>query len=126
MKHIHPSPHKFSETDWQTLGELEVRPDYDVERAIQVWLDKTLHPLDLHADLIDRILRSAHEAVTRALHFEDGSMRFKHIHVLAFGPRSHETKGQAWGFFRIEKLEGAMGADSSNHAIEFYLYLEGQ
>lgn len=125
MKHIHPS-HKFSETDWQMLGELEVRSDHDVERAIQVWLSKTLHELDLQSDLLERILRSAYEAVIRALHSETASMRFKHIHLLAFGPLRHETKGQAWGFFRIEKLEGAIGDDSSNHAIELYLYRERQ
>jgi hypothetical protein len=125
MKPMHPS-HKFSETDWQTLGDLEVRTGSDIEGAIQAWLDKTLGPLALPSDLLDRILRSACEAATRALQLEDPGMGFRHIHLLAFSSHSGEAKRQTWGFFRLEKLEAATEADSPNHSIEFYLYLEGQ
>jgi hypothetical protein len=127
MEHINHSPHKFSGTDWQTLGELEVHSDSYVERVIQVWLNDTLQPLDLHSDLLHRILKSACEAAIRTLNFQNASMRFGHIHLLAFAPRNHDAKSQTWGFFRLEKV----GADTENedprdHSIEFYLYLDGQ
>jgi hypothetical protein len=125
MKHIQP-PHKFSRTDWQRLGELEILSDSEIERAVQAWLNKTLGPLGLHSDLLDRILRSACEAATRALQLENSSMGFWHVHLLAFSSHNGETKRQTWGFFRLEKLEAATGANSPNHAIEFYLYLERQ
>ena len=124
MKHIHSSQ-KFSETDWQTLGGLEVRSDSDIERTIQAWLNKTLGPLGLHSDLLERILRSACEAATRALQLKNDGVGFKHIHLLAFSSYNGETKRQTWGFFRLEKLEAATDVDSPNHSIEFYLYLEG-
>ena len=125
MKNIHPS-HKFSETDWQTLGDLEVRSDSDIERAVQAWLDKTLRPLALHSDLLDRILRSACEAATRALQHKDPGTGLRHVHLLAFSSHRGEAKRQTWGFFRIEKLEAVVNTYSHNHAIEFYLYPEGQ
>ena len=120
------SSHKFSETDWQTLGDLEIRSDSDMEGIISVWLDKVLRPLGLHSDLLDRILRSACEAATRALQLKDSGMSFRHVHLLAFSSDNGETKRQTWGFFRLEKLEAAADADSPNHSIELYLYLEGQ
>lgn len=125
MKRIHPS-HKFSETAWQALGDLEVRSDSDIERTVRVWLHNTLGPLGLHSDLLDRILRSACEAATRALQLRDPGLGFRHVHLLAFSSHSGEAKRQTWGFFRLEKLEAAVEADSPNHSIEFYLYLEGQ
>jgi hypothetical protein len=125
MKHIHPS-RKFSETDWQMLGDLEVRSDPDLEHTVQAWLNKTLEPLGLHADLLDRIFRSACEAATRALQLKDPDMRFNHVHLLAFASHSGETSRQTWGFFRLQKLEAAAESASPNHSIELYLYLEGQ
>lgn len=125
MKHIHPSQ-KFSETDWQTLGDLEVRSDSDIERAVQAWLDKTLKPLALHTDLLERILRSACEAATRALQHNDPDTGLRHVHLLAFSSHRGEARRQTWGFFRIEKLGDMLNMYSHNHAIEFYLYLEGQ
>lgn len=119
------SSHKFSETDWQTLGDLEIRSDSDIEGLISVWLDKILRPLGLHADLLDRILRSACEATTRALQLKDSGMSFRHVHLFAFSSYNGETKRQTWGFFRLEKLDAAAEADSPQHSIELYLYLEG-
>ncbi len=125
MEHINSSSQKLSGTDWQTLGELEVRADSDIEQAIQIWLNKILHPLNLNSDLLHRILRSAYEAATRALYLQDTGIGFQHVHLLAFSSRGYDIKGQTWGFFRLEKLQSAADAESPNHAIEFYLYLEG-
>lgn len=125
MKHIHTS-HKFSETDWQMLGDLEVRSDSDIERAVQAWLNKTLGALELPSDLLNRILRSACEAATRALQFRDTDTGLRHVHLLAFSSLKGETKRQTWGFFRLEKLDAAAEANSPDHSIELYLYLEGQ
>lgn len=119
------SSHKFSETDWQTLGDLEIRSDSDIERDVQAWLNQTLGPLELPSDLLDRILRSACEAATRALQLKDSGMSFRHVHLLVFSSYNGETKRQTWGFFRLEKLDAEAEADSLNHSIELYLYLEG-
>jgi hypothetical protein len=127
MKHTNTSPHNFPATDWQTLGELEVRAGSDVERGIQTWLTQTLKPLGLHTEMLNRILRSALEATTRALELNSVTMEFEHIHLFAFAPPSHKFSGQTWGFFRLEKLEDAAEAQSlPDHSIEFYLYIEEQ
>jgi hypothetical protein len=127
MKHPNTSPHNFPATDWQTLGELEVRAGSDVERGIQSWLTQTLKPLRLHTDMLNRILQSALEATTRALELNGVTMEFEHIHLLAFAPPGHKFSGQTWGFFRLEKLEDPAKAQSlPDHSIEFYLYSEEQ
>jgi hypothetical protein len=122
----HPS-NKFSGTDWQTLGALEVRPGSDAESAIRAWLTESLKPLDLHDDLLHRIGRSASEAARRALQFNEAVAGNQHIHLLALAPRHQRLNGQTWGFFRLEKLAGRLAHQSGPvHSIEFYLYAEVQ
>jgi hypothetical protein len=45
---------------------------------------------------------------------------FGHLHLLLYAPKQPASRGQAWGFFQIEKM-----GISTEHAIEFYLYPEG-
>lgn len=125
MKHIPPS-HKFSETDWQMLGDLEVGSDVDIEHVVQAWLNKTLGSLELPSDLLNGILRSACEATGRALQLKNSDTGPKHVQLLAFSSFRGQTTRQTWGFFRLEKLDAAAEADSPNHSIELYLYLEGE
>lgn len=127
MKQHDPSSHSFSGTDWQMLGELTVHGGTQVEREIREWLSETLEPLELHGDLLDRILRSAREAAVRALGARDPAREDVHIHVLAFAPRTRQRSGQTWGFFRLEKFEDRSANKSPpDHAIEFYLYPENR
>lgn len=117
---------KLSGVDWQMLGELELSAGSDANVAIGTWLAKILSPLSLQTDFMDRVLKSAQDAAARSIQAETMAA-FEHIHLLVFAPRENGTKGKPWGFFRIEKIKGTMTENSdSSHAIEFYLYREGQ
>ena len=59
------------------------------------------------------------EAAARAIS-SDTSKEFEHLHLLIFARLENTAQGQAWGFFRIEKL----GTAVNDHSIEFYLYRE--
>jgi hypothetical protein len=74
---------------------------------------------------LSKVLKSAHDAAVRAMQVEN-MMKFEHIHFIIFVPQERASKGQTWGFFRVEKIE-SVGQDKKppDHAIEFYLYLEG-
>jgi len=129
MKDIHSSPEPSSAANWKPLGELELHAGAKAvtDGAIQAWLAEVLAPLSLHTDLVNKILRSAREAAARALESSEKAVPYVHIHLLAFAPYSPRTRGQTWGFFRLEKLDGSEpGQSRPDHSIEFYLYLEGQ
>jgi hypothetical protein len=110
---------------WQILGEFELPAGASVEGALHAWLQEILHPLDLQAELLDKILASAQAAVARVVRTEI-IPRFEHLHLTVFIPSEREEKKQAWGFFRLEKIEDMQGEQTDgDHAIEFYLYGEG-
>jgi hypothetical protein len=119
MKHTNPSLPHIPGADWRILGELELPAAAESDSAIQAWLANLLEPLRLHADFQNKILRSA-QAAACLLHAQT-EIKFEHIHLLILVPPNHASKRGTWGFFRIEKV--GQGGD---HAIEFYLYLEGQ
>jgi hypothetical protein len=126
VKQLDSSPRKFSNTDWRRLGEHKVRAGSDVPGSITAWLTQTLKPLNLPTDLTGKILRSAHEAAARALHLDESSAGYGHIHLVALAQGNHTGKGQTWGFFRMEKLEASpTGASPPDHSIELYLYIDG-
>ena len=115
-----PGPH------WQLLGELELPVEVNTDNTIHAWLTEVLDPLNLSADLLNRILKSAQDAATRVWQAEPG-MELEHIHLIIFVPPDHTSTGQTWGFFRIEKIENTVeGKAAHDHAIEFYLYVDGQ
>jgi len=111
---------------WQILGELELPASVSVEKTLYAWLSETLHPLNLQTELLNKIIVSAQDAVVRAVHAEN-VFKFEHIHLTVFVPLEREKTGQAWGFFRLEKIEDTKEKDiGGDHAIEFYLYGEGE
>lgn len=113
-------------TDWQILGQLELPVASQSDDAIRIWLKETLNPLNLHADFLNKILKSAQDSAARTMQIESG-MGFEHIHLLVFVPSDRTSKGLTWGFFRIEKIENTKADESPpDHAIEFYLYVEGE
>ena len=119
--HTHPlSP------DWQILGELELPVGLNANGALQTWLTELLAPLGLHTDFLNKVLRSAQDSTERAPQ-PSTEMTLGHVHLSIFAPHLYTSKGKTWGFFRIEKIESAT-ADKNfpDHAIEYYLYLEGQ
>jgi hypothetical protein len=74
---------------------------------------------------MNKVSKSAWEAATRAMQTEQVN-KFDHIHLLVFAPKCPGSKGQTWGFFRIEKVEIAPENENpGRHSIEFYLYPEG-
>ena len=126
MKDNDSPPEKTLGTDWQILGELKLSIDAGAHSDISIWMAKTLSPLNLHEDFINKILKSARDVVTHAMQTESGKVP-EHLHLSIFVSQDHGSSGRPWGFFRVEKLKGVNTADNDlDHAIEFYLYLEGQ
>lgn len=128
MKEVNgPSFGQLSGADRQILGELELPVGLDVERVVHSWLMKTLGSLNLHPNFLNRVLKSAEDAVGRAMGPDGVAMDSGHIHLLVFGPREMELDGKTWGFFCIDKLEGTgQNKNPPGHSIEFYLYIEGE
>lgn len=108
------------------LGESEVRVGAEADGTVNAWMVEILSPLNLHGDFLNKILKSAQEAVARAMHADAGGSDFEHLHLFVFAPAENTSNGKTWGFFRIEKI-GIPTADTRavDHSIEFYLYLEG-
>jgi len=110
---------------WQILGELELPVGASVEDALYAWLTEILQPLHFQPELLNKIIASAQDAVARAVHAEVMD-KFEHIHLMVFVLSEREEKEQAWGFFRLEKIEDAKDEQAGgDHAVEFYLYGEG-
>jgi hypothetical protein len=115
----------FMDNDWQLLGQFKVSPGTDIESMIGKWLIETLEPLQLHSDIVDKILFSALQAARNAT-LPGRRGEFEHFHFVAFSQRHLPDQPTTWGFFRIEKIEAERPASlHPDHAIEFYLYPEG-
>ena len=126
VKHPDSSLPQIPETGWQVLGELQLPVGSNNDDAIRAWFTETLSPLQLDATLQNKILQSAKETAARVMHFETAT-KFERVHLLVLAPVNYPSKAQTWGFFRIEKVEFAKSfKDLPDHAVEFYLYLEGQ
>jgi hypothetical protein len=111
---------------WRLLGELELPAGASVEDALHAWLTVILLPLNLQAELVNKIIASAQDAIARVIH-ADTMLKFEHIHLTVFVPSTREGKEQAWGFFRLEKIEDTKEEPAGgDHAVEFYLYGEGE
>lgn len=112
-------------TDWQILGELELPIGSNAQNTLYAWLTEIIRPLNMQAELVNKIIASAQDAVARAVHAEI-LLKFEHIHLTVFVPSERKEKEQAWGFFRLEKIEDTkQKLTGGDHAIEFYLYGDG-
>jgi hypothetical protein len=126
MKHTDSSLHSVSRPGWRLLGELELATNSDTDHSSNEWLTVILGPLNLQDDFVNKVLKSAQDAMERAVQTEP-VRQFGHLHLLIFVPVEQASKGGTWGFFRIEKVERAADGDQNpDHAIEFYLYFEGE
>ena len=122
---VHPSQNQHTDSEWQFLSELEVPVGSDAEQRVAVWLTKSLKTLDLPEDFVNKILKSAQDAMTRLTRVES-VMNIEHIHVCLFIPQTHTQESQFWGFFRAEKvMDTAEDTLVHGQMIAFYLYLEG-
>lgn len=125
-EHVNPSRNQRMGTDWQYLSELELPPGSDAEQTIYVWLTKSLKPLALSENFVNRVSESAQGAVARITGAEP-ILKFEHIYIVLFVPPAPDLKEQSWGFFRVEKIrDPAEGALMHGPLIEFYLYREGE
>ena len=96
----------------------------DSNELISARLAELLAPLELHENFLNRVLKSAQNYVGRAL-TPDAGVPFGEIHLSIFVPNARMSKGQTWGFFRIEKIDSqAQNVADPDHTVEFYLYRE--
>lgn len=113
-----------STSSWQMLGELTLPIGSDANDLISARLTELLAPLDLHESFLNRVLKSAQNYVGRTL-TPDVGIPFGEIHLYIFGPNERMSKGQTWGFFRIEKIDNhEQNVAYPDHTVEFYLYRE--
>lgn len=113
-----------SDPGWQVLGELQLTAGSDVHDTVDGWLAVLLSQLELDREFVNKVLRSAQEATGRILQTTH-TTGFEHLQLLVFVPTDRRRRRKCWGFFRIEKVEAEMNQVHPAHAIEFYLYLEG-
>jgi len=113
-----------STSRWQILGELMLPVGSDINELISARLTELLAPLELHENFLKRVLKSAQNYVGRAMTPDEG-VPFGEIHIYIFGPNERTSKGQTWGFFRIEKIDShEQNLAHPDHTVEFYLYRE--
>lgn len=125
MKHTDSSLHRTLSPGWQLLGELELTVNQDTDHTVGKWLTVILNALDLQADFMSKVLKSAQEVTTRVM--QAGAVtKSQHFHLLVFSPPEAAAKGHSWGFFRIEKIDSEADKANPDHTVEFYLYLEGR
>jgi hypothetical protein len=126
VDNTNPSQNEISGIDWQVLGKLELPFGSGADGAIESWLVETLSLLNLRTDFLNKVLKSAQEVAVRSMQAKV-VIRFQRVRLVVFAPADYAPKQQAWGFFRIERDENVdTDGTSLNHAIEFYLYREGQ
>jgi hypothetical protein len=117
-----------SENSWQILAELDLIPGTEIKRQVESWAQVISDKLGLIPEVIDTILDSALEAVSRIVLPLNEDKRYPGIKIRGYAPlvipiRSKSSKN--WGFFRIDKHGfSATGNDREPHLIEFYVYLE--
>lgn len=111
---------------WHMLGELVLPIATSTDEAVYTWLAEVLIPLNLSPDFLGRLLRSAQEAVGNTIN-PNSEDTLSHTHISILVPRGRTPSGKSWGLFRIERIEAsADNSDERHHAIDFYLYVEGE
>ena len=114
------------DSGWQTIGELGVSVGIDTDNVIHVWLTKVLSSLYLSTEFVERFSKSVLASVTRAFG-TNGMVPFVNVHISILTPHIYNSVGKSWGFFQIERIENqGETVDTRDHAIDFYLYVEGQ
>ena len=126
MKTIQSYDDHISGDSWRILGGLELLVNSDADSAINSWLTELLSPLSLSTDFLSRFNDSVQGTVRRVLHSNAASITgHGHIHLSIFAPQAHILEQKTWGYFHIERIENqAETADTRDHAIDFYLYVE--
>jgi len=112
-------------SDWQTLGELTLPVGVSSGDILNTWLPEILNTINLSTDFFERFLQSVQASAVRAME-ANVPVRDAHVHISILVPHKHDSIGRSWGFFQIEKIETKTDTvDTHIHAIDFYLYVEG-
>jgi len=126
VKTIDKSPPSEAHPGWQLLGEFKQPVDLNTANIVYTWLTEILGPLNLHTDFLNKILKSAQDALQHVLTSAQVTLESEQIHLLVFAQNKPVSGPHSWGFFRIEKAENAVENERQLvHRIEIYLYLEG-
>lgn len=120
-------PHKnTSDTGWQLLGELDLSVTPHDELTINALLTDLLKPLDLSTDFMNRVVTSVQDSILRIMQ-PSSALPCGRIHLSFYAPNERIRERKTWGFFHIERIENrAESLNANDHAIDFYLYVEGQ
>jgi len=125
VNYIDPSHNQLPRTDWQILGELQLRVGSNPNGIINQWLTKVLGPFSLPDDLVNKILRSMEDAAVRILSPDIAERKFEYLDIVVLAPAGLASKGQTWGFFRVERTSADTKIENANgHCVEYYLYLD--
>jgi len=128
MKIIQTLDNHGSGNSWRNLGILELSASSGADSAINAWLTELLSPLSLSTDFLSRLTESVQGTVSRVLGPSVVSTtKHEKVHLSIFAPPELILERKTWGFFHIERIENrGEVVDTSDHAIDFYLYVEGQ
>lgn len=111
---------------WQTLGEIKLPVSVHMGEAIVKWLEEILAPLNLSIKFMEGFSQFARTLVARAGGVST-TTPLNHIHISILVPDKHGSNGKSWGFFHIERIENQTdNIHSKDHAIDIYLYVEGE
>lgn len=103
---------KYTGSGRKLLGELELPIGAKADETIIAWLTELLSPLNLHADFLNKVLKSAQNSAAHIL-LTESAAKFEHVHLIIFVPSDPISKEQTWGFFRIEKIESTKTDENS-------------
>ena len=119
------SHNHLPQTDWQTLGKVQLPVSSGLKGALDQWLTQILSPFDLPENFVSKILNSMQEAAVRILSPDTMDERFEHLDIVVLAPTGMSFQGKTWGFFRVERTPiDSKNENANRHLIEYYLYLD--
>ena len=125
MKYFDPSHNHLPRTNWKTLGQLTLAAGSNPDGTIRTWLMNTLRDFSLPDNLVSRLLASMEEATARVLSLDSTEGQFEYLEIAVLGPAGQISKGETWGFFRVERATTDLHIESAKvHYVEYYLYLD--
>lgn len=124
---MNASSHTHSQNPgWKTLGKIKLPVNIHMEESVVKWLEEILAPLNLSTKFSEKFSQFARTLVTRAGEV-NAATQLNHIHISILVPDRHGSNGKSWGFFHIERIENQTeDIHAQDHAIDIYLYVEGE
>lgn len=127
VKHVDQPRSHIPRTNWQTLGQLKLRADSNLNGTIKTWLMKALTKFRLPDDLVSRLLASIEDATARVLSPDIAEGQFDFLEIVMLVPPLQTSKRHTWGFFRVERAStDPLNESAKGYCVEYYLYLDKQ